>query len=93
MDADAVLDSAEKKDRGEMCKRGSYDNDGAGYLSFSDDSDWENKQNTPQKTTKKMRKKKRGAGKGPKKGELFCFVLLYYDILLLLFTLKQYTNY
>ena len=93
-----MLDSAEKNNRRKPLKFGSYNECGGylslsqdGYLSFSD-SDGENNQNTPQKTTKKKRKK-RGAGKGAKKSELFCFVLLYYDILLLLFTLKQYTNY
>ena len=54
-----MLASAEKKNRRKpLVKFGSYDNDGAGYLSF--DSDGENEWNTSKKTTKK---KKKGRGK------------------------------
>jgi len=89
VDPSATLASAEKKNRGEMCKIGSYLEGGTlslsqdGYLSFSDGSDWENNQNTPQKTTKKKRKKNRGAGKGAKKSEL-CYqnISKYYNITL-----------
>ena len=51
------VDSAEKKNRRKpLVKFGSYENDGAGYLSF--DSDGENEWNTSKKISKK-----KGAGK------------------------------
>ena len=73
--------SAEKKSRRKpLVKFGSYDNDGAGYLSF--DSDGENEWNTSKKTTKK-KKKGRGKKKVVKSAEDNCKLFAFYIIKIL----------
>ena len=81
------VDSAEKKNRRKpLVKFGSYENDGAGYLSF--DSDGENEWNTSKKISKKKKKKKE-EDTVVKNAEDDCKLLALYYLLFYLTLLSQ----